>query len=357
MPRHNYISTSFWQDQWIQSLDPSEKYMYLYLMTNPLTNISGVYKIGDKQTAFDTGYNEDTVRSVIGKFAAAGKAYRMGEYVILPGWPKHQNWEKKAAIKAGIEAELDSLSDDELRFVYSAGYRFPMGELLARRGIDAAAVPPAPAYHTPIIPIPYPYEPRYSIPLHSISSHLSYSGAAGKAPAAEPPADGANPFPEPPAPELNRDHTGAIPPDSSGSGPEPDIKPPPEPDKTPKPKKPPLREREPDNDFERAEKAYLRNWDMLYSRGRVNTPEPVVNWNQTRKLLKKHFEKLKPERIIRALDSGMEDGFVMDGGYSLGTMLSAGVLSRLINARQGAPPGAADRKSLKGLKSVFEREE
>ena len=119
----------------------------------------------------------------------------------------------------------------------------------------------------------------------------------------------------------------------------------------PKPKKPPLRDREPENDLERVEKAYLQNWDTLYSEGRVTTLEPVVNWNQTRALLKRHFVKLKPDQIIRALHNGMTDSFVMSGGYSLGVMLAASVLNRLINAGQGPgpPPALKDKKSLGGL--------
>jgi hypothetical protein len=122
-----------------------------------------------------------------------------------------------------------------------------------------------------------------------------------------------------------------------------------------KPKKPPLREREPVNDMERVEKAYLLNWDSLFTQGRVKTNDPVVNWNQTRSLLKKHFEKLKPDQIIRALKNGMTDDFVLNGGYSLGIMLSAAVLNRLINSAGKAtgvpPPSLKEKKSLKGLTS------
>jgi hypothetical protein len=101
-----------------------------------------------------------------------------------------------------------------------------------------------------------------------------------------------------------------------------------------KPKKLPLRFREPVNDMECVEKAYLKNWDALYIQSLVKKPEPVINWNQARNLLKKHFVKLKPEDIIFALNKGMNDDFVMQGGYSLGTILSASVLNRLINASQ-----------------------
>jgi hypothetical protein len=108
--------------------------------------------------------------------------------------------------------------------------------------------------------------------------------------------------------------------------------------KTKKPKKPPLREREPVNDMERVEKAYRQNWDVLFSRGKVKTADPIVNFKQTRALLKRHFEKLKPDLIIQAINDGAQDDWVLDHGYSLGVMLSAEVLNRLINSRNTGPP-------------------
>lgn len=127
--------------------------------------------------------------------------------------------------------------------------------------------------------------------------------------------------------------------------------------KAEKTKEPPLREMEAANDFERVEKVYLQNWDTLYSQHKVNTENPIVNWNQTRKLLKRHFQKIKVDEIIQAINRGLNDDFIMQGGYSLGAMLAASVLNRLINTTQrgasGAlpPPSLRDKKSLKGLDS------
>jgi len=105
-----------------------------------------------------------------------------------------------------------------------------------------------------------------------------------------------------------------------------------------KPKKPPLREREPVNDLERVEKAYLQNWDMLYSRKLVMSPEPTVTWEKTRRLLNQHFVKLKPEQIIYALKNGMEDSLVMLNAYSLSFMLTDTHLNRLINKPPSTSP-------------------
>jgi hypothetical protein len=314
MSTHRYIATSFWDDDWIQGLDPSEKLLYMYLMTNPLTNIAGIYKITDKRISFDSGFNMDTIHGIITKFEKDGKAYRMGEYVVLPSWPKHQSWENKDDIFKGIVKILNSLTDTELIFISWIGYKFPMGDILTQRGVE---------------PPPTPHRPTYSILSNLILSNLNSSGSAEKE--------------KPEAVPLEGDSDSQKPPSSPGEKEMPSQK----------PKKPPLREREPVNDMEKVEKAYLQNWDTLFGQSKVKTQDPVVNWNQTRSLLKRHFEKLKPDQIITALKNGMMDNFVMSGGYSLGTMLSASVLNRLINAGhgQGPPSFLEGKKSLKGLRS------
>ena len=322
MGTHRYIATSFWDDEWVQTLDPSEKLLYLYLMTNPLTNIAGIYKVTVRRMSFDTGFSPDALRGIFAKFETAGKAYRMGEYIVLPSWPKHQNWESKENIKAGIEKILDSLSDGELAFVSRIGYKFPLGGVLARRGVK-----PVP---TPVEPTAPPHEPNYSIPSHSIQSDSRNLAAPS----------------EPPTPAT-----------FSGTVQPPDEKPPDK--KTGRPPKPSLREREPVNGHERVEKAYTANRDRLFEQGGIKTRDPPPStWPQSRKLLSRLFAAgFTAEQIAGAVDRAADDGFVLRGGYSLPVILSGGVLDRLLNAPAGPPsgcanpppPGIAGRKSLGAL--------
>jgi hypothetical protein len=155
MSMQRYISTSFWDDEWITTLDPSEKLLYLYLMTNPLTNIAGVYKLSIRRICFDTGFNADTVVHIMAKFAKSGKAYQLGEYMALPSWPEHQKWETKQTIRDGIISTLAKLPDNILTSLLEIKYRFDLTLL--------------PGYHTHTIHLPYPqqppptpYQPSYS---------------------------------------------------------------------------------------------------------------------------------------------------------------------------------------------------
>lgn len=101
------VNTKFWDDSFTSELTPTEKLLFLYLITNPLTKLVGIYEISLKRICFDTGMNLKTVQDGLKRFETVRKAFFMDNYIILPNWLKHQNLNsnmKKAVIK-----EFDSL--------------------------------------------------------------------------------------------------------------------------------------------------------------------------------------------------------------------------------------------------------
>jgi len=114
----------------------------------------------------------------------------------------------------------------------------------------------------------------------------------------------------------------------------------------------PLRDREPKNEYEKVEKVYLQNWDTLYSENKVKTPNPVMNLGGIRSTLDTRFKSLSPEIIIQAINNGMKDKWIIENGYSLGMMLSANILNRLINGGESIPRENSKR-TLSGLSSTF----
>lgn len=126
MATRRYIATSFWDDQWIQNLSPQGKLLYLYLLTNPLTNISGIYKISMKRICFDTGFDLNTVKNHLQLFEDERKAFCIGEYIAIPAWPKHQNWKEKTKIRDGIVSELQDLPEAVFASLKAIGYQFDL---------------------------------------------------------------------------------------------------------------------------------------------------------------------------------------------------------------------------------------
>ena len=133
MATQRYISTSFWEDLWIRSLDPAERYLYMYMLTNPLTNIAGIYQITIDRIAFDTGYDERTLRPMIERFETAGKAYFFrDEWILLPTWPKHQRVRERDNIRTGIDTILMNLPDDVWLKAIAIGYLYDFMDAIVR---------------------------------------------------------------------------------------------------------------------------------------------------------------------------------------------------------------------------------
>lgn len=87
------VSTEFWSDTWIEELEPQDKLLFLYLLTNDRTNMLGVYEVSIKKISFDTGLTIERVRKAFEGFERLGKArYTDENYVIVKNYMKHQRF-------------------------------------------------------------------------------------------------------------------------------------------------------------------------------------------------------------------------------------------------------------------------
>ena len=65
MANYRNISMDFWQDsKVVDDFTPEDRYMYLYCMTNPHTNLCGCYEISVKQMANETGLQQRILCSI-----------------------------------------------------------------------------------------------------------------------------------------------------------------------------------------------------------------------------------------------------------------------------------------------------
>lgn len=107
MATNRYINTNFWRDTYVIDLDPSEKLLFIYLLTNPNTNIAGIYEISVRQIAFDTGYDSDMVKKILARFERDGKVVYKRGWLALTNWIKHQSINPKVA--SGIQRIIEDL--------------------------------------------------------------------------------------------------------------------------------------------------------------------------------------------------------------------------------------------------------
>jgi len=102
--KQRIVNTKFWDDSYIAGLSPLEKLIFLYLITNPLTNISGVYELPLKRAAFDVGLEVEAIAAILKRFEADGKLLRLAGWLAVKNFIKYQTLNPK--IRVGIANEL-----------------------------------------------------------------------------------------------------------------------------------------------------------------------------------------------------------------------------------------------------------
>lgn len=96
-----------WTDDWFYELDPSEKLMWVFLLTNPRNNIAGVYTASETWISTHTGFDKQVVEMILGRFERDGRIKRKGKWVALCNFHKHQSINPK--VEMGVYRIISDL--------------------------------------------------------------------------------------------------------------------------------------------------------------------------------------------------------------------------------------------------------
>ena len=103
------VHVTFWTDpKVVDDFTPEDRYFYVYLLTNPHTNLSGCYEISMKQMSDELGYSKETIEKLIARFH---QIHRLLEYnsqtkeMFLYNWAKY-NWTKSPKFQAALLKEI-----------------------------------------------------------------------------------------------------------------------------------------------------------------------------------------------------------------------------------------------------------
>lgn len=118
MAKQRMVNTKFWSDSWIVELDPLERYLYLYLLTNEHTNIAGVYELPMRVMAFETGIDKEMLPKILKRFE--GKIVYEKGWICIKNFQKHQS-SSSEKVKRGIEIEMSKIPQ-EIRVKLKKGY-------------------------------------------------------------------------------------------------------------------------------------------------------------------------------------------------------------------------------------------
>lgn len=118
MAIYRKVSISFWTDPKVdERFSPEDKYFFLYLLTNPHTNLCGCYEISYKQLKDETGYSRESISVLINRFE---KTYNIIRYdvetyeMLILNWKKY-NWSNSPSFITSVQKEIQKVKNPKFR--------------------------------------------------------------------------------------------------------------------------------------------------------------------------------------------------------------------------------------------------
>lgn len=119
MAKTRMLNTKFWNDSFISKLDPIEKLLFIYFISNEHTNICGIYELPLKICAIETGIDESMFKKIMIRLKP--KIYYHNGWVFAINFPKHQSM-GNPKIQKGVENEMRLIPKDILEKAIGYGY-------------------------------------------------------------------------------------------------------------------------------------------------------------------------------------------------------------------------------------------
>ena len=118
MAIYRNVSLSFWEDiKIVDDFTPEDRYFYLYLLTNPHTNLLGCYQVSFKQIINETGYNKDTIEKIIDRMVNIHNVIIFDSKtneIFIKNWYKY-NWTRSEKLLKKVEKLIEYVKSEELK--------------------------------------------------------------------------------------------------------------------------------------------------------------------------------------------------------------------------------------------------
>lgn len=134
MAIYRNVQMAFWSDTKISDdFTAKEKYLYLYLLTNPHSNLCGCYEISISQMALETAIEKKEISELISRLQDVHKVILFSKdtkEVLLLNHHKY-NWTSSEKFRKPLEKEINSVKNE--------GFKAYLLDLF--NGIDTVSIP------------------------------------------------------------------------------------------------------------------------------------------------------------------------------------------------------------------------
>lgn len=113
MSKRRILDTKFWKDGYVANLDPSEKLLFLYILTGPISGFCGICELSLREISFDTGLEAAAVQTILRRFEDDKKVVYGQGWICIVNHPKYL-FNLTTAHKKGLVNELQNVPQELL---------------------------------------------------------------------------------------------------------------------------------------------------------------------------------------------------------------------------------------------------
>lgn len=111
--RYTPIRSDIWIDEEVEQLSPEGKLLYVYLLTNPYSNLAGYYQIIPRHIASDLKIEEEKILPILLDQKKLWKYDPDTRQILIPSYLKYNKVGGEKQIKA-LNSQIKGLSKCEL---------------------------------------------------------------------------------------------------------------------------------------------------------------------------------------------------------------------------------------------------
>lgn len=125
MAEFRSIHCKTWRDDWFSELPTDAKLLWLYLITNQSTSVSGIYQLPRKFIAFETGLEISRVSQILDIFKSDGKIDFDDSVIWIKKMREYQS-SGSDKVLTRIMSDFNSLPDCRVKGIYAQKYGIDM---------------------------------------------------------------------------------------------------------------------------------------------------------------------------------------------------------------------------------------
>ena len=116
MASYTKIYKTFWTDAKVDEFTADDKYLYLYLLTNPRVSLCGCYEINIKHMAYETLLSTDKVQKSIERLSKSNvvKYCKETKELLIVNWHRF-NWTSSPRLIGGVRKEIETVKCPEFK--------------------------------------------------------------------------------------------------------------------------------------------------------------------------------------------------------------------------------------------------